>query len=494
MGPQSAGADPGPACYGRGGTSPTVTDAAVVLGYIDPERFLGGRMTLDREAAVRVVGELAGRLGMGVEQAASAILTLSGEEMVKAIDQITVKDGVDPSESLVVAGGGAAGLNVVPIARSLGCRQVLVPRTAGALSACGAQHSDIVVEFSGSRYSHSDEFDHDGVNEVLAGIDARMDAFAARLSARGIDEFTRERFVEARYLNQQWEMEVLLPLERFGSAESVTRLRAAFDEQHERLYEVRDDKAPLECVNWKGRLTARLPKPRRPEPAAGTGEARPDTTVTAYFDETGAVETPVYLGGTIPPGTVLEAPAIVVEPTTTIVVHPGSRCLITDTGNYLLEVEPARSTAPSEGGVDPVLLAVMANRLDAILREMTETVLLTARSSVIGMARDFSCGINTSSDEVLAIAAGLPMHVFGTHLQCAAMRRTHPEFREGDAYIHNDPYDGNSHAADHTILVPVFHEGEHVFTVTVKSHQADTGNSIPTTYHAGARDVYEEGR
>ena len=135
----------------------------------------------------------------------------------------------------------------------------------------------------------------------------------------------------------------------------------------------------------------------------------------------------------------------------------------------------------------------MANRLDAILREMTETVVLTARSSVIGMARDFSCGINTSDDEVLALAAGLPMHIFGTSLQCKAMKREHPDFKEGDAFLHNDPYDGNSHPADHVTLVPVFHEGEHFFTVSVKCHVADTGNSLPTTYMANARDVYEEG-
>ena len=499
VGPHSAGADPGPACYGRGGTLPTVTDAAVVLGYIDPEEFLGGRMKLDRDAASRVVGELAATLAMGIEEAAGAILTISGEEMVKAIEQLTVKDGVDPTESVIVAGGGAAGLGIVPIAQALGCRRVLIPRTAGALSACGAQYSDIVVEFSGSRYAHSDAFDAAGVNGVLAGIDEQLDAFAGRLAARGIDRFERSRFVDARYLNQQWEMEVPLPVERFTGDADVAALRAAFDEQHERLYEVRDTAAPLECVNWKGRLTARLSRPQSPVAGGSGGADRPSRTVRAYFDGLGLVDTPVYRGGGLAAGTVIEAPAIVVEPTTTIVVHPGSRCTVTATGNYLLEIEPAAAAAGATaaagvaGSLDGVRLAVMANRLDAILREMTETVLLTARSSVIGMARDFSCGIVTSEHEVLAIAAGLPMHVFGTQLQSAAMERLHPDFREGDAYLHNDPYDGNSHAADHTLLVPVFHEGEHFFTVAVKSHQADTGNSLPTTYYASARDVYEEG-
>ena len=131
--------------------------------------------------------------------------------------------------------------------------------------------------------------------------------------------------------------------------------------------------------------------------------------------------------------------------------------------------------------------------MDAVCREMTNTMLLTARSSVLGVARDFSVSIVTSEDEVLAAAEGFPIHVWGSNLQTDCMRRNHPDFREGDAYLHNDPYDGNSHAADHTFLVPVFFEGEHFFTTAVKAHQADTGNSLPTTYMAQAADVYQEG-
>ncbi len=141
----------------------------------------------------------------------------------------------------------------------------------------------------------------------------------------------------------------------------------------------------------------------------------------------------------------------------------------------------------------PVLLAIMANRMDAICREMTNTMLLAARSSVIGMARDFSCAVITSDDEVLAVAEGFPIHVWGMNLQTKSMRELHPDLAEGDAYLHNDPYLGNTHPADHTLIVPVFYEGEHFFNAAVKAHQADIGNSLPTTYMAQAGDVYEEG-
>jgi N-methylhydantoinase B len=146
-----------------------------------------------------------------------------------------------------------------------------------------------------------------------------------------------------------------------------------------------------------------------------------------------------------------------------------------------------------DAGFDPVDLAVLSNRLDGVVREMENTLLRTARSSVIGLARDFSCSIVTRDDQLLASAEGLPVHVFGSGLLTRAMRRTHPDPRPGDAYLHNDPYDGNTHAADHSILVPVFVEGEHLFTAVAKAHQADIGNSIATTYMPTAADVYEEG-
>ena len=144
--------------------------------------------------------------------------------------------------------------------------------------------------------------------------------------------------------------------------------------------------------------------------------------------------------------------------------------------------------------MDPVLLSVMANRLDGIVREMTNTLLRAARSAVISSARDFSCCLVTGDDELLAPAEGLPVHIFGCHIQTANMRRYHAgDIKRGDAYLDNDPYGGNTHPADHTFMVPVFFEGEHLFTSVAKCHMADIGNSIPSSYFVLARDVYHEG-
>ena len=504
VGPRSAGSVPGPAAYGLGGTEPTVTDASVVLGYIDPQHFLGGRMPLDAAAARAAVAQVADKLGRSVEEAAFAILTLANETMIKAIEEITVNDGVDPAESVLVAGGGAAGINILPIAGALGCRRVVVPKFAGTLTAFGAQFSEIVSEFSCSRLADSSRWDFASVGGALDQVEEQMQAFMDGLRQQGVEEFRTEYFVDARYLNQHWETEIRTPTDGVRTPDDVARLVAAFHETHERLYGVREADGQIECLNWKGRVTAKVRRPQLRRSRQTGGELRPDRIRQAWFGSD-AVETPVYQGADLPAGETIRGPAIIEEPTTTVVIYPGMTGHVSENGNYVLDTVASQAQTPvsgagtaprgqDKGQLDPVTLAVMANRLDAILREMSSIILRTARSAVIGQSRDFSSAVISADNRVIATAEGLPAHIFGAHLQTRSMCELHPDFKPGDAFLHNDPYMGNSHPADHTVLVPVFDdEGRHIFSLSCKGHQADCGNGIPSTYAAHAQDVYEEG-
>jgi N-methylhydantoinase A len=495
VGPRSAGSKPGPACYGLGGSEPTVTDAAVVLGWIDPNYFLGGRMALDRAAAETSVAAIAGRLGKTIEEAAAGIMALAAEHMVKAIQEITINEGYDPKESVIVAGGGSCGFSALEIARKLGCRRAILPRTAAALSACGAHYSNIVFEHGGTLITRTDAFDMDRVNAVLAEIDAEIERFAEGVRDRGAGAATVTYSVEARYLYQVWELDVTLPKGRFEGSEDVAALMAAFDTAHERAFAVKQPGQVVECLNWKARLSASLTT-LKPEAAA---EAPPHIPVSsrhrpAYFSGLGHIDVPVHMGTALRPGAIIAGPAIIEEPTTTLVVNPGMHAEVSRHGSYLLHpFTDALAAAPSvPEQLDGVTLAIMANRLDGIVREMSNTLLKAGRSAVIAQARDFSNAIVTADNRLLSVAEGLPVHIFGAHLQAASIAKFHLP-QEGDAYLHNDVYLGNTHPADHTILVPVFVDGEHLFTASAKAHQADIGNSIPTTYYADARDVYQEG-
>jgi N-methylhydantoinase A len=339
VGPRSAGAEPGPACYARGGVEPTVTDAAVVLGWIDPEYFLGGRLHLDADAARAVVGrDVAVPLGLSLEQAAYAALTIATENIVAAIREITIAQGIDAREVAMIAGGGASGLNVVSIARELGCRRVLLPSTASALSACGALYSDVISEFSKSRYAETRALDRDVVNAALAEAEAAADAFLGSLADLAPRALRKDFLVEARYRAQVWELDVPIP-SRLRNDEDVALVEEAFHEMHERVFAVREPGQYLECLLWKVRATAVLEKLQvRTRAVSDTGEAVPVSFAAAYFDGTGLVSVPRYDGGTLPVAARIEGPAIIREPTTTVVVYPDSAATVTPLGNYLLEV------------------------------------------------------------------------------------------------------------------------------------------------------------
>jgi N-methylhydantoinase A len=338
VGPQSAGAMPGPACYGRGGEQPTVTDAGVVLGYLDPDYFNGGRMTLDAGAAQRVIEKLAREIGRSPRDTAFAIITIANELMIKAIHEITVSEGLNPRESVIVAGGGAAGLNIMPIARELGCSTTVLPKTASAMSACGMQYSDIVFEQTRSRVTMSGSFDLDGVNKALADIDERLEQFRKELHGAEGAQYRKEFFAEARYKSQVWELDTPLPIKRFRTAKDVAALVEAFHTVHDRVYAVRDEQSEVECVNWRGKISIRLANPVKP----ANGRARrykpkPKLTRQAYFGADDLRRTPVFRGTELATGALVTGPAIIEEPTTTIVVYPRMSAFVSVSGHYILK-------------------------------------------------------------------------------------------------------------------------------------------------------------
>jgi N-methylhydantoinase A len=339
VGPQSAGAEPGPACYGRGGARPTVTDAACVLGYLDPDRFLGGKMRLDEPAAHAVLTALAEQLGVDRREAAGAVLTLAGEHMVGAIREITINQGVDPREGVIVAGGGAAGLNIAVIGQALQCPRILIPQTAGALSAFGGQHSDIVFEAGASVYTDSSAFDLDALERAFAAIALSLDEFAATLPSHARD-VRRERFVEARYAHQVWTLELPMAEGALAEPAGLEQVVADFHDLHERIFAVRDPGQRIEVLQCRGRLVARPFTPPLGDgaPAAEEGGEFAGRTRTAYFPGHGELEVPLIDGWTLPAGTELEGPLLVTELSTTVVVPPGVRFRNTKLGNYVLEL------------------------------------------------------------------------------------------------------------------------------------------------------------
>jgi N-methylhydantoinase A len=338
VGPQSAGAVPGPSCYGLGGEWATVTDANVVLGILDPDYFLGGKIRLDRAAAERAVGAIARQLGLTLEEAAYTIYTTSNHTMVGLITEMTVKEGLNPRDSLMVVGGGATSAHICEISDALGLRNVMVPQFAAGLSAWGGLRSDIRWEEQRAVFTSSIDFNPDRVNPALAELLKRGRSF---LDAAGVDR-KRQRFEFAylgRYRYQSWDIEVPfeLPEDRL-TAGDASRLVAAFHDLHERIYSVRAENDVVEFTTWKVRAIG--PADRndvvkdRPTQA---GKPKPKSTRPVYFRERGGmVSCPIFGGSDLGAGARVDGPSVIEEETTTIVVLPRWTAEMDRAGNYHL--------------------------------------------------------------------------------------------------------------------------------------------------------------
>ena len=341
VGPHSAGAAPGPACYGRGGAEPTVTDAALVLGYIDPEYFLGGRIKLDIDAGRVAVERLAKRLDLPLELTADAIMRVANESMIKAIQQITINVGINPAEAILVGGGGAAGLGIVDIGRELGCREILVPRLASAFSAAGMQAADLVFSTSRTHFATSRSFDVGAVRRLQADMDQELRTRVRRYLSESADNVTLTHFVEARYSMQIWELPVQIDL-NVADEVLLARLVEAFHAEHERVFSIRDEGSQVEFLLWRTDLRYKVSKPSELHTGfaahgkRGAGQKAKSISRPAYFAGVGLRAAAVFHGDDLAAGDEITGPAIVQEPTTTLVVPPQTVARLSPGGYYSL--------------------------------------------------------------------------------------------------------------------------------------------------------------
>lgn len=324
VGPKSAGAVPGPVCYGRGGTQPTVTDASLALGYIDPDFFLGGTMKLDAPASRNAIETFVAKpLGMSIEEAAAAIITIATENMVQAIFDITINQGIDPREAVLIGGGGAAGLNSVLIARRLDSPRLVIPQVGATMSAAGAMMSELTSQFSATHFARSSAFDYDGVRSVLAGLYTKCKEFIGG-PGKGSFEQTITLLAQARYPEQVWELEVPLSGSTIETEEDVKELIEGFHKVHEEVFAIRDSGSQIEIVGWSANVSCRIRKQEGATLAHSSAKAIANPVRKAYFAGKGFLDSAVLRFEAMQPGEPVSGPAIVESSFTTVVINPGS--------------------------------------------------------------------------------------------------------------------------------------------------------------------------
>jgi N-methylhydantoinase A len=339
VGPRSAGAEPGPACYGRGGTQPTVTDANLVLGRLDPDAFLGGRMTLDREAAEAAIHvHCAEPLGLSVVEAAVGIVQIADAVMVESLRLVSVQRGLDPRDFLLVAFGGAGPLHANRLASELGIERILVPPAPGVASALGMLVSDLRRDERVTRLEPLTSADPDALEATLRRLEV---AAAAGLERDGFAESARDlrRFAELRYAGQSFRLEVPLPTTTLDAA-ALAAAATAFHSEHERRYGYCVPAEVVELVTLGLRAVGRISTPRLPEvesggrsPHAALRGERP-----VYLEERdGFVACAVYDRYALQEGNEVTGPAVIGELDSSTVVGAGHRATVVRHGSLMIE-------------------------------------------------------------------------------------------------------------------------------------------------------------
>jgi N-methylhydantoinase A len=333
VGPRSAGAEPGPACYGRGGDEATVTDASVVLGYLNPARFAGGAMRLDVAAAERAVAAIGQRIGVDRVTAAAGIHRVVNARMADQIRLVTIKRGYDPRQFSLVVLGGAGPVHGAALAAEMDMAEVLVPEAPGVLAAFGLLAAAIEHHHARTLQARTDVADLRDVNTCLADLDA---AGRARMREEGAPagEVRVAYAADMRYVGQAYELEV--PIAAPLTPERVAEVVAAFHATHERIYGYARPQQIAEFVNFRAVHTYPLPRPVV-KPAARASGSLTDARIgerRAYFG--GYVPTAIYERARLPLGARLAGPAIVEQDDTTTVIPPGVTALVDDAGNLRL--------------------------------------------------------------------------------------------------------------------------------------------------------------
>lgn len=337
VGPQSAGADPGPVCYQRGGTKPTVTDASVALGYVDPDFFLGGAITLDRAASQEAIRQqIAKPLGISLDDACWRIIELATENMVQAIADITIAQGIDPTGAVLIGGGGAAGLNSTFIARRLGCKALVIPETGAALSAAGAMMSQLVGEYAASLYTTVNAFDVGKIRAIVERLRGQCDAFTRQPSASGLSHATS--FVaEARYAGQVWDIDVPVDADRLQSGGGAQAFREAFDAMHEQIFAVRDEASDVEIIGLRATVRCKVREHKSFRLHCADATEIKSGSRPIYYHGHGRVDTPILRLEAMPTDETRQGPAIIESPFTTIVVDPEARFRRSSAGSIVIE-------------------------------------------------------------------------------------------------------------------------------------------------------------
>ncbi|GAA6164506.1 hydantoinase B/oxoprolinase family protein [Pelagimonas sp. KU-00592-HH] len=489
VGPESAGADPGPACYRRGGPL-TVTDCNVMLGKLNPDHFphvfgLNGDLPLDaevvREKFTALAAEIAGATGQpeqAPEVVAEGFLRIAVDNMANAIKKISVQRGHDVTQYTLQCFGGAGGQHACLVADALGMKRVFIHPHAGVLSAYGMG----LAEIRAMREVQLDApvADAAAAAAALAGIEAEA---RDEVVAQGVEQVRIEARAHLRYDGSHQALEV-----PFGPE---AEMRVAFEEAHKQRFGFVSPERGLlfemisvEAIGETGEA---------PSAVVSEGDGAAKAMIGVHVGDAWQ-EVPLFDRDTLGGAAVVKGPAVITEATGTNVIEPGWEARVDGLGNLVVERVEDMARAKAAGTeADPVLLEVFNNLFMSVADQMGATLANTSWSVNIKERLDFSCAIFDTNGDLVANAPHVPVHLGSMAESIRTVMRQNPDVAEGDAFMLNSPYNGGTHLPDVTVVTPVFHGGEVVFWLGSRGHHADIGGRTPGSGPPDSTHIDHEG-
>lgn len=524
VGPESAGAHPGPACYRKGGPL-TITDANLFLGRIQADHFpsmfgpgedqpLGVEITAEKfiqlTERINADNRQLGRSDvMSPEEVALGFLRVADEVMARPIRTLTEAQGFQTSDHVLASFGGAGGQHACSLARALGISRVVVHKYSSILSAYGLSLADVVHEVQRPAALTYGADTASEIRSTLAGMAEQVTAQLVRQGAAGLDKIRHELYLHMRYEGSTTALMIRKP-----GTEDDWDFQSLFEQRHVREFGFRfPDKAVL-VDDFRVRGSAVSGAPVGPSPVKQLRAARerssrpqppsPHETRPICFDGAGGrVDTPVYLLSGLEEGVEVVGPALILDTTLTILVVPGSvatvlnSCVVIDLEGEqggLGEREAQNTQDQALVPIDPVQLSIFGHRFMSIAEKMGQTLRKTAVSTNIKERLDFSCAIFSPDGGLVANAPHVPVHLGSMQF---AVRYQHNRWKgrlqEGDVLVSNHPSCGGTHLPDITVITPVFNQGEVVFYVASRGHHADIGGTLPGSMPPGSKYLWEEG-
>ncbi|HIQ40929.1 MAG TPA: 5-oxoprolinase [Sulfurivirga caldicuralii] len=487
VGPESAGADPGPACYRRGGPL-TITDCNVLLGRIQPQHFpqvFGphGDQPLDVAASQSAFARLAEQTGLTPEETAEGALAIAVENMANAIADISTRKGYQLHDYTLVSFGGAGGQHACAVAEKLGIRRILLHPFSGVLSAYGiglAEHSRLRTWPLARPLQ-----DWPALQEQIRSW---QQAVAQRLTEQGATPEHMRLTLHAHYQGSDTLIDVEAVFE-----DTPEHLQARFEAAHQRQFGFTLPDTPvmlhsltIEASGGGSRVQPMTPQADLPAEAC----EQVDLYCQGRWQKV-----PVYQREQLAAGQSLSGPALILEPTGTLYLAPSWRGTLQPDGNlvFVHHQHLQRQQVPTHTA-DPIWLELFNNRFQHIARQMGLTLEKTAHSVNIKERLDFSCALFNAQGELIANAPHVPVHLgsMGESVK-AVMRAQGNDLQAGDAFVLNDPYAGGTHLPDITVVSPVFVDGQLRFFVASRAHHADIGGTTPGSMPADSRHIEEEG-